>query len=212
MFDVNIFLDVAQLVGEPYSIQKFDEMVARNINHPVPHSDPAYDSLRAIATCTTGNFDGKSRLEVWTSDHIDELTYIKATHPTYAQVEEDRGLGWSMDSAQGLVDELVGRLVFDLSAGNSVGEVNISYGAPPLSHEDGCVYATARNAGTEEYFYRRYCVTRDKKFLLADLPGDIEVMNPSEWVAKVRAERRMASIRQIVGGTKPKLFTPDLAP
>ncbi len=203
VFDVNIFLDVARLIGEPYDPDQFDALVAQSANAKVPHPDPSYDSLRALATCQSGNFDGSARLEVWTSDHIEELAYLKAIQPTTAPVDEDRGLGWSGEAAQSLVDDLIGQLVYDFSAGDSVGEIKVSYGAPPLSHEDGCVYATAKEAGTADYYYQRYCVTRDKGFLQATLPGDIEVLHPSDWVNKVRSSRRLQSMKKMNLAPRP---------
>jgi hypothetical protein len=211
VFDVNVYLDVARLIGEPYDPDQFDALVAQSANAKVPHPDPSYDSLRALATCQSGNFDGSARLEVWTSDHIEELAYLKAIQPIAPPVnkelgrvlDEDRGLGWSEQSAQSLVDNLIGQLVYDFSAGDSVGEVNVSYGAPPLSHEDGCVYATAKEAGTADYYYQRYCVTRDKDFLQATLPGDIEVMHPSDWVNKVRSARRLQSMKKMNLAPRP---------
>jgi hypothetical protein len=113
VFDCNIFLDAASLVGPPFSWQKFDAAVARISRDPVPHpDDQSYDSLRAMAACTSGRFAGEELIEVWTSSHIDKVVRGKANQ----SIQPDpmtgyQGLGWTVEAAQGLVNDLIYGLV-----------------------------------------------------------------------------------------------------
>ena len=66
VFDCNIYLDAARIIGAPFSWEAFDRAVARLARLPVPHpTDKAFDSLRAMAACTSGRFAGEEVLEVW---------------------------------------------------------------------------------------------------------------------------------------------------
>jgi hypothetical protein len=139
----------------------------------------------------SGRFAGPVPLEVWTNDHIDDLVVIKASQPRDGEYPEDRGLGWTADDAAGLLDDLVWGIVYDKSGGGTCKNVEIPYGSPPLSHEDGIVYRTAEQCGGEQTV--RYCITNDRAFRTAALPGDINVMYPHEWIALVRKSRFAAS-------------------
>lgn len=189
VLDVNIYLDVAREVGEPFTWEKFEAALL----------DEPSDSLLAVAALRLGVTPDGARMEVWTSDHIDFLVALKASLPTDADEERNRGLGWSVAGAQSLVDLLVGDLVY-MTRGGSVGEVRISYGTPPLDHEDGCVYATVRDCGHEDVFYDRLCVTRDGHFLRAKLPGLIDVIHPREWMIQHKAASRAIAFKKMVGG------------
>ena len=192
VFDVNIYLDAARVLGEPFSWEKLIAFAVEAAKSPVPHpSDPAFDSVRALVSVTPGVHPDGRRLEVWTSDHVDRLVGFKASQPNNRHLDnESRGLGWSVASAQDLLEDLVGDLVWDKTEGGTVGDVQISYGTPPLSHEDGCVYATVRDAGVEGQYYERFCITRDKEFLSSALPGDISVQHPATWLASIRRASR----------------------
>lgn len=188
VLDVNIFLDVARALGEPFSWAKFEASLASS---PAP-------SVQAIAVLRSGKLPDGRAVEVWTSDHIDRLVALKASQSSTATDERDRGLGWSVANAQDLIDVLVTDLVIETSGG-SVGEVQISYGTPPLDHEDGCVYATVRDAGFDGVVYvERYCLTRDGQFRHAQLPGLIDVLEPHEWVLKHQALSRAVGIRRML--------------
>ncbi|WP_091708717.1 hypothetical protein [Microbacterium sp. cf046] len=185
---MNIYLDIARELGEPFTWEKFEATLA---------ADPG-DSLLAIAALRSGVMPDGCSVEVWTSDHIDYLVALKASQPTRAQDERNRGLGWSSENAQALVDELVGDLIF-CTNGGSIGDVPISYGTPPLDHEDGCVYATVRDGGHEAVYYDRYCLTRDGHFLRANLPGLIDVLHPRDWVLRHRALARATAFKRMLG-------------
>ncbi|WP_395640962.1 hypothetical protein [Pseudolysinimonas sp.] len=203
VLDVNIYLDVAQLVGEPFSWERFEELARDHASADLPHRvDAKIDSLRALACLVSGRMPDGISVEVWTSDHIDYLVASKAAMPVDAADERDRGLGWSAANAQALVDDLVGEVVYR-SYGSSIGEVPIAFGTPPLSHEDGCVYATARDAGYDDAWYERHCITRDGGFLRANLTGLIDRSDPSTWVMKHRALSRIAAFRRLAAPPAP---------
>ena len=200
VLDVNIVLDVADLVGEPFSWERFDAVLAEHVDTTVPTpTDARIDSLKAIACLRQGRLPDGTPVEIWTSNHIDLLVAFKATQARDAPDPRDRGLGWSAAGAQRLIDDLIGDLVYP-SGGDSVGDVAISYGTPPLDHEDGCVYATVNNAGHDGLYYDRFCLTRDKGFRAASLPGLIDVLHPSEWVVRHQAISRAIAFKRMLGG------------
>jgi hypothetical protein len=190
VYDVNVYLDVAELLGPPFSWAKFNNAAALYQATPLRGADRRVDSLRALALATTGRFAGPQPLQVWTSDHIDGLVATKASQPLTAEHPDDRGLGWTREQAMDLVEHLVWDLVFDMSGGGSL-DVTTSYGSPPLSHEDGLVYRTAEQCGLEKTI--RYCITNDRQFRHAELPGLIDVLYPHEWISLVRRSRFAAS-------------------
>jgi hypothetical protein len=199
VFDCNVYLDVARLIGPPFSWEKLSSAAAKLTRIAVPHpTDPAHDSLRAIAMCTSGKFAGEEVLEVWTNSHIDKVVRGKAQQPTTPNpVTGYRGLGWSHEHAQALVDELIGTLI-GLSNGGTLGAHHPD-GNPPLDHEDGMVYGACRSLSGEDPLCRIYCVTRDKGFLDAYTSGALSnhsiVLAPGKFVALLRAARVRYSIR-----------------
>lgn len=199
VFDVNVYLDVAGLLGPPFSWEKFQELAAQTSVAPLPnHGDRRVDSLRAIAACSGGRFAGQDRLEVWTSDHIDRLVELKATQPLVGDRAEDRGLGWSSDDAQNLLVDLVDELVYEKTEGGSVALVGIE-GRPPLDHEDACVFTTAVGAAGDIVPPSiKYCVTRDANFRTAEgLNPNVTVLYPYEFVQLVRRSRRMLAFQDL---------------
>ena len=190
VFDVNVYLDVARLMGEPFTWQRFDELAVKHASSPLPYHDGRVDSLRAIAVTATGHVCPHQPVEVWTSHHIDGLVVTKAMQPTAAPSDELRGLGWARQSAEGLLGELVHDLVFDRTGGGTTGTVAAPWGSPPLSHEDGNVYATLRDAAPDaDPEPRRICVTRDGDFLNSSLFSNADVWHPADWVQYVRQSR-----------------------
>lgn len=90
VFDCNVYLDIACLLGPPFSWANFDAAAARAARQTVPHPvNPAVDSLRAVAACASGTFTGDETLEVWTNAHIDKLVRGKAVQP-HAPRRDDR--------------------------------------------------------------------------------------------------------------------------
>lgn len=192
VFDCNVYLDVAHLLGEPYTRESFNKHAAQLASAPLPADDPRHDSLRAIAICTSGRFAGLETVEVWTSDHIDRMVRNKAMHPTTTDPATGfRGLGWNQGHAEALVSDLVYGIV-DSSGGDSIGQT-VPDGEPPLDHEDGLVYGACREIAREDVLCKSYCVTNDKQFLRDFRDGRLRdhtvVLTPARFVALVRAAR-----------------------
>ena len=201
VFDCNIYLDTASVLGEPFKWTDFDAAAARLARIPVPHpQNGAHDSLRALAACTSGRFAGDEALEVWTSSHIDTIVRGKASQPASGDpTTAPRGLGWSKEAAQGLLDDLVYGLV-EMSGGGSVGDL-FPDGNPPLDHEDGMVFGACRHLAREDPLAHVYCVTRDRGFVEAYAAGKLSrhshVLTPAKFVALTRAARLHYSIRRM---------------
>lgn len=201
VFDCNIYLDTASLLGSPFTWEAFDAAAARLARVPVPHpQNGAYDSLRALAACTSGRFAGDEALEVWTSSHIDTIVRGKASQSSSENpATGHRGLGWTDEAAQGLIDDLVYGLI-DRSGGGSVGDL-FPDGNPPLDHEDGMVFGACRYLAGDDPLAHVYCVTRDKGFIDAYTSGALSrhshVMAPARFIALIRAARVQYSVRRM---------------
>lgn len=200
VFDCNVYLNVADLLGEPYAPESFARQAAQLAAAPLPATDFRHDSLRAIAACTSGRFAGGETVEVWTSDHIDRMVRNKATHPTTIDpITGFQGLGWSREHAESLVLNLVQGIV-DSSGGGSIGQT-VPDGDPPLDHEDGLVYGACREIVRQDALCRSYCVTNDQPFLEAysegRLPGHSIVLTPARFVGLIRAARASVAARSM---------------
>ncbi len=191
VFDVNVYLDVASLVGPPFTWDKFQDAAARNADAPLPnHADRRVDSLRAVSACLEGRFAGPERIEVWSSEHIDSLVVRKASQPQNASTPELSGLGWAQTEAESLLVDLVDDLVYEKTEGGSATYVGVD-GRPPLDHEDACVFTTALHAAGDAIPPSiKYCVTRDEQFRTATgLNSNVLVLYPDEFVSIVRRSR-----------------------
>ncbi|WP_326945744.1 hypothetical protein OG439_40390 [Amycolatopsis sp. NBC_01307] len=200
VFDCNIYLDVARLLVAPFSWDNFDQEVARLAKVKVPHpTDKSYDSLRAIATCTSGLFVGSETLEVWTNAHIDRMVRGKAEEATTPDDAGYCGLGWDPEDADALVDDLVWGVV-ESSNGGTLGK-HYPHGHPPLDYEDGMVFGACRALASEDPLARIYCVTRDNGFIAAyeaGRLGDVAyVMRPSRFVAFMRQARAQYAMQKM---------------
>ncbi|WP_213006092.1 hypothetical protein [Paractinoplanes toevensis] len=201
VFDVNVLLDVAELLGPPFTWDKFTDMAARHSATPTPHlADRRVDSLRAIALTQSGRFAGPEMLEVWTSKHIDDLLVRKATQPRDGGTPEASGLGWSREDAEDLLQDLLYDLVFDMTGGGLVNFDGVE-GHPPLDHEDACVFTTALQAADESLPPSiKYCVTRDYAFRRAPhLSSNVLVLYPDEFVRLVQRSRQAVAMKQLLG-------------
>lgn len=135
VFDCNVYLDVAQLTGEPFTWAQASKIAAQHASSPIPFkAEPAVDSLRAIAVCTSGRLAGEELLEVWTSEHIRATVVYKAMQSAKPDPTTGyRGLGWSQRNAESLADELLAGIV-NQSGGGDTGP-QFPDGNPPLDHE-----------------------------------------------------------------------------
>lgn len=205
VFDVNVYLDVAYLLGPPFTWDNFDAAAATVAKAAVPHpAIPAYDSLRAIAVCTSGRFAGLETLEAWTNTHIDKTVLAKAQQPVTRDPNTGyKGLGWTSQHAHGLVTDLIGGLI----ARSSGGTLGATYpdGNPPLDHEDGMVYGACKQLAGDDPLCKVYCVTRDTGFLKEYHEGRLSthsrVLNPMQFVGLVRAGRAQYGMSRMRPGT-----------
>lgn len=193
VFDVNIYVDIAGLVAQPFEWDKLEAVALGRWADPLPHpSDARFDSLRAVLMSKSGRV-GETRtsesLEVWTSSHIDELV-VKKVHE---KATDATGASWTLANAEHFLDALVYDLIFEFTYGGTVGKVISPLNNPPLDYEDGLVMRTALEAGAV-IESPRYCITRDKDFrdaCRADrLEPSVQVLYPYEWVRALRTARR----------------------
>lgn len=198
VFDVNVYLDVANLLGPPFTWDKLSKAAASVAREPVPHrNDLAYDSLRAIAACTSGRFAGSESLEVWTNAHIDKMVRSKARQPASPDPRTGhRGLGWGGDEANGLVTELIEGLTAR-SLGGTLGDTYPD-GNPPLDHEDGMVYGACKWLAGDDPLCMVYCVTRDRGFISAHSNGSLTkhsyVLTPTRFLLLLRSARTQYAV------------------
>lgn len=187
VFDVNVYLDAARLVGTPFTWAKFEAAAKTYASSYIPSYDAAgRDSLVALWMAFGGNFVPGDPLEVWSSDHIENLIFLKASQPDNPQLHaHDRGMGWSWTDANAILSELHDRLV---PASSSI-VVRNPAGPITLGRDDGLVLATAVDAG--HHLNVKYCVTKDKEFRqIGDPRGRVLVLYPHEFVQLIRKSRQ----------------------
>jgi hypothetical protein len=207
VLDVNIYLEVGALLGPPFSWEKFNERVAQSGSARKSGERQELDSLRLVAACTSGKFAGDDPLEVFTSSHIDRLVRRKALEPAVPVAvpgSRRRGLGWSADDAQGLVDNLVYGLV-EMSNGGTLGDTPGTDGRPILDHDDGMVYGACRFLAGDDPLCNVYCITRDRQFLEAYRSGNLtrhsRVITPAAMTELIKRAKLNAALR----GMRPNL-------
>jgi hypothetical protein len=202
VFDVNIYLDVADLLGPPFTWEKFDAAAVTYRHAQLPNSNRQIDSLRALAVSQSGRLVANQPLEIWLSNHIEALILTKARQPKNQATPELSGLGWTGVESESILEDLARDLAYERTNGGSVGDVQVPAGTPVLSHEDGMVLAAAYAAptDTEGAHYDRYCVTQDRDFrrAMAELRGDVTIMYAYEWVNFIRRVRRAAGNTRIL--------------
>jgi hypothetical protein len=197
VFDVNIYLSVARLLGEPFSQADFQRLVISTAGQSEATYTRDHWAVLAIAVCSSGLLSAGVPLEVWSSDHINTLVPFKAAQLNNPKLApEDRGLGWSDDNARDLLENLVWWIV-DQSGGD---EINVVYprSSPPLTHEDGLVYATARDCDSGDAVCERILVTADGDFLDAENLTYPAVMSAETFVRLVRSARSSARFQRMV--------------
>jgi hypothetical protein len=200
VLDVNVYLEVAELVGAPFEWAKLDRIAAQSVNEPIPcRSQRGVDSLRLVAACTSGRFAGSEPLEVWSCAHIDSMVESKAMHPVVPPPGTTyRGLGWTGTDAAALVNDLVVDLGVR-SNGGTLGATTGTCSTPPLDHEDGMVYGACRELAGDDPLARVYCATRDRAFVAAGrdggLSGHTKVLQPAVMLELIRRARAAMSIR-----------------
>jgi hypothetical protein len=78
---------------------------------------------------------------------------------------------------------------------------HVAPGAPNSTPLDTHDLTTADDPN--DAYIVRICITRDKGFLEASLPGLIGVVSPSEWIVEHLAESRKRMMRQL-GQPRPR--------
>jgi hypothetical protein len=167
---------------------------------PVPHvADRRVDSLKAVALTQSGRFAGPESLQIWSSEHIDDLLVRKAMQPLTGATPETRGLGWSQNDAEDLRYEFLYDLIFDKTGGARV-ELDGVHGHPPLDHEDACVFTTALQAALDITPPSiKYCITRDRAFRQATtLSSNVWILYPYEFVRLVQRSRQALAVKKIL--------------
>ena len=198
VLDVNVYLEVASLVGEPFTWANFNTIAARVAREACPHQNAAVDCLRTIAMCQSGKFAGEDVVEVWTNAHIDRLVEYKAKQSTVRDQDGHRGLGWSAANAEDLVDDLVYGTTAN-SNGGTLGSVHMPDSNPPLDHEDGMVFGAGRYIAGDDPLSVVTVVTMDRGFVdeyrAGKLSPHVRVVFPGPMAAAMRAARQRLSIR-----------------
>lgn len=200
IFDCNVYLDVATLLGG-YNKTAFGELATKTAREPLPASIPAIDSLRAVAVAQSGRLTSSTRLEVACSTHIANVARWKMLQPVGddTMAVEDRGLGFSEEQADEVEDYLIRGLV-DRTGGEWVVEQQAHY-SPPLDHEDGHVYGTCRYVEGNDPLAEVICVTNDRTFiehfLQRRLDDRISVLSPASFIARVRRERAYEGVARV---------------
>jgi hypothetical protein len=200
VFDVNVLLDVAELLGPPFAWDKFRDAAVEHGAASVPNlADRRIDSLKAVALTQSGRFAGPDLLQVWSSSHIDRLLVRKAVQSRGGDTPETRGLGWSREDADGLLHDFLYDLIFEATDGGRV-ELDGVDGHPPLDHEDACVFTTALQAAADATPPSiKYCVTRDRRFRNAHhLNSNVIRLYPDEFVRLVQRSRQALALNRLL--------------
>lgn len=200
VFDCNVYLDVARMVGPDFSWPNFSTRVAQSQGDALPSPNPYVDSLWAVAVFMSGIFAGDEVLEVWSCTHIQDMVYNKAMESADPDPETGyHGLGWTDEQADHLVEELIEGILTRSNGDSLVSKYPEA--TPPLDHEDGLVMGACATLASEDPFCEVYCVTNDTGFLEAykdgKLPSPTMVMSPARFVGLVRAARRALAIADI---------------
>lgn len=182
VFDINVYLDVARLMGPSFTWDKFIDRVTKCASDEVPHpKDAKFDSMRALALSRRGTYNNHVKLEVWSGEHIADTSFYILTLPR----SKGGSFEWSEEQAEDFIENLMDEIRCANGGGYLEGKPTLS-GAP--DHEDGCVYATAMRGGHARYEYQgRFCITRDGDFRRSNLDG-VEMMYPYEWIDHMRGE------------------------
>ncbi|WP_213002686.1 hypothetical protein [Winogradskya consettensis] len=202
VFDCNIYLDAARVLGEPFTWGKLRHVVDKLESVLVPHpKDEAFDSLRALNYAYAVQID-LDNVEVWASYHIAVMVRYVLERPVVpSKKNETPGLGWSAESVEDLLDELIFGLV-TLSGGGIVKRY-LPDGNPPLDHEDGKIYGACRALAGDDPLAEVYCVTRDREFRAAYRKGLLgrhtQVIAPAELAMMIRQASAQAAFRRILG-------------
>jgi hypothetical protein len=113
VFDMNIYIDVARLVKEPFSKETMHMKVMSHRHSPRSTSNSLISSAQVVAICASGVFAGTQKLQVWTNSWIENGVVRVAKRP-----KDERGLGWSQGNAELLRSDLIHDTVVTPSGGS----------------------------------------------------------------------------------------------
>ena len=180
IFDLNVYLDIARLIEEPFNETKLRTMVLR-YKPDISKPNRKLDAAAAVLLSSTGNLAGQQRLQVWSSTWIERGVENVAKRP-----KSEVGLEWNESTAKGLRNDLIMTLAVGKSNGQSLREERyVSYS--PLSDDDSSVFHTARQA--LNFCSAAYCVTSDTDFI-RDAPNmGVKMMTPGQLVELIRRAR-----------------------
>lgn len=178
VFDLNVYLDVARLIDEPYSKSKLQLKMLNQPTAPTRQEANQFASGKAVLFCSTGIFAGLQKVEVWTNTWIEKGIVRMAQR----QPHQD-GLGWSEVGAKGLYQDLLMDSLVKPSKGQSLqADKRAKYG--DLSWDDSQVLHTALQAAS--FGRRTYCVTGDREFRRTTVSNSVEMLTPTELVKRMK--------------------------
>lgn len=198
MFDVNVYLDLAELFGGPvtdlpatvaYALQRHGDR--DNYPHPAfPDGHRTVDSLRAVALAARLGVSPAHRWtltaaqtpwEICLSDHL--LTTIDY------KLRTGKGFGWSASDAQAFLRSVVVPLT-TRTAGTIV-RVTAPVHTPPLDHEDGRVLGGAIDASAQ------LLVTCDSTFVDESGTNGVAIEFPNQFIDRNLQYRRPLDPRSV---------------
>ena len=184
VFDINVYLNVARLVGEPYSKIMLHTRLIKPTHDPSERLKLIIESAKLVAVTTSGVFAGNQSLQIWTSDWIVKGTINVAKRPV-----SDKGLGWGLANAQALEADLI----FGTAVGPSNGlqlPTNKSAKFDGLSSDDAQVLSTALEALSQNPSSQVICVTNDTAFRNTTWNGGVLMMTSGEFLTLITASRK----------------------
>ncbi len=184
VFDMNIYLNVARLVGEPYSRNKLHNRLITPIVNPNERLKQIIDSAKLVAVVNSGVFAGNQPLEVWTSDWIVKGSINVANRSVGAN-----GLGWNLPNAQALGTELIFGTVVSPSRGSQL-PTDKKVKFDDLSPDDSQVLNTALQARALNPGSDVICVTNDGPFRNTAWNEDVIMMTSNELLTLITTARK----------------------
>lgn len=180
VFDLNIYLDIARLLDQPYAEAKLHSAILDHRPN-TERSNRQMEAGKAVAMCSTGNLSGAQRLQVWSSSWIERGVENVAKRSVV-----EKGLGWSAQNAAALRTDLITTTAVGRSNGSSLQTVRgISYNG--LSPDDSAVFHTASQALA--LCSRSFCVTSDQDFRDKAPRSGVQMLSPGQLVDLIRQAR-----------------------
>lgn len=184
VFDINVWIDVALLLGPLPTPQTREHLVSSLSMRPVPdRAQPDVDSFRCWQMAASGIFVQPLEASLFISEYMLETLWRKLQLPEDGPTPELRGLGWDDHEAEDFIEDAVLSIAYtpeDLGVKEPVGP----WLNPPLDHEDGMVLACARSIGAH------YLITGDSDFDRVrdqrSIKPTLTICTPTRLVGKMR--------------------------